>query len=522
MIDQRFADLSKSPTPTAPGADPAAVDARIAVATRELEGRWAVALEARARELQEASQKAVVAAAHDLASRIATVEARPIVSPSAISDEAATKVRSAMEPKFAELGESVHRTVQTSGEMWAERLREELKRTTDEISALTARAEEELRTAVVAQLDLEVRELKEQGTAVREEVEARVRDLLAARANEADQRRTKELRELEQRWTVLVDGRSKDVENRMLAAVADAKTKSAVGSEERIGQAERRLAVEREARIAEVTEAQAQSIAGLQVRLQSYFEQKLRENQEREREKYVELLARLKSEVDQSLARTIDSSQFDAAVRDRVGRSLETFRPDQEKVFQSFLADAELKLRTQAEESSARLERTVHGEVVDIDRRLQVLSDRMLPLVRRTWLKVAELEKVHSVPEESEARFKELRREMARELRRIEGELLEQTSDLRDRLETSIASQGRIWLNLLRQLSAEGEAIVPHPAARPPRRTSRPAEDEVLGDDLRATAAVGAFANDPPNPMDPEAALEAAPERDPRRRPRRA
>ncbi len=521
MIDQRFAELARTPAASPSTPEPATLDARIAAATRETEARWAVTLEARARELQEASQKSVALAAHDLASRIATVEARPIVSPAAVADDAAARARVALEPKLAAFEETVRQTVQTSGEMWAERLREELKRTTDEISGLTARAEEDLRTAVVAQLDLEVRELQEQGTALREEVEGRVRDLLAARATEAEQHRAKELRELEQRWTVLIDGRSKDLENRMLAALSDQKTKTAVAAEERLGQAERRFAVEREARIAEVSEAQSQAIAGLQVRLQSYFEQKLRENQEKEREKYVELLARLKSEVDQSLARTIDSSQFDAAVRERVGRSLELFRPDQEKSFASFLADAELKLRTQAEEASARLERTVHGEVVDIDRRLQVLSDRMLPLVRRTWLKVAELEKVHSVPEETEARYKELRREMSRELRRIEGELLEQTSDLRDRLETSIASQGRIWLNLLRQLSAEGEAIVPHPSTRSPRRPARPAEDEVLGDDLRATAAVGAFENDPPNPMDPEPALEATTDRDARRRPRR-
>ncbi len=452
--------------------------------------------------------------------RLIAVESRPILSNDAVVEEAMKRVRAALELRMAQLDDKVRVAVQASSEAWAERLREEGRHSAEEIAAHTARAEEELRTALVAQIDLEVRELKEQGTALREEVEERVRELLQRRTEEIDLKRAKEQRESEQRSIVLIDGRAKDLESRLTAALAEQRERTAGIAAERVAEAERRMAVEREARVAELAESQAQATAGLQVRLQSYFEQKLRENQEKEREKYVELLARLKSEVDQSLARTIDSTRFDSAVRERVLQSLDAVRPEQEKTFQTAVADAELRLRTQAEEGAARLERTVRAEVSDLDRRLEVLTDRMLPLLRQTWLKVADLEKGSALPQEAEARMKELRREVAREMRRLEGEMIEQTSDLRERLETAIASQGRIWLNLLRQLSVEGEAVVPHPGSRALRRAPKPTAEEELIGDFRA-AGLSAYAEDPPNPMDPEPAL-GPDDREPRRRSRRA
>src|SRR5208282_6179064 len=286
---------------------------------------------------------------------------------------------------------------------------------------------------------------------------------------------------------------------RLLAANSEVK-KLAASSDERLTQAERRWSVAGEARIAETAEAHTQAIAGLQVRMQSYFEQKMRENQEREREKYVELLARLKSEVDQSLAKTIDSNKFDAVIRDRVARGLEAAREEQEKGIQAAVGEAEARLSSQAEGSVVRLERleakiatretdllrieqTLRHEVDDLDRRIQVVADRALPLIRRTWLRVSEMEKEGPGGAETEAHVKELRREMAREIRRIEGELLEQTSDLRDRLEATLASQGRIWLNLLKQLQNASEGLVRTDSAatgRAPRRGAPERGDESL------------------------------------------
>ncbi|HYB78319.1 MAG TPA: hypothetical protein VEG66_00975 [Thermoplasmata archaeon] len=540
-IDRRFADLAKNRAPTL---DPTELASRLANATRELEAKWGAQFDARIRELQEASAKAVLGLQSDFTSRLHAIEARPVVSPSDVAAEAEQKVLAANEAKLRVIVDKVQQEVQASSEMWATRLRDEFRQSVEQLRAQATHDEEEMRAALVAQIDLELREANEQGSALREEIEGRVRDLLKERTVELDQRRSKEVRDLEQRLGLLVDGRTKDLETRMTAGTADLREKLAAAQEERVAQAEQRWSVSGEARIAETSEAQTQALAGLQVRLQSYFEQKLRENQEREREKYVELLARLKSDVDQSLAKTIDSTRFDALIRDRVARGLEGGREEQEKTIRQAVGEAEVRLSSNQEEGVVRLERleaklqtretdllrleqTLRHEVDDLDRRIQVVADRALPLIRRTWLRVSELEKEGPGATETEARLKELRREMARELRRLEGELLEQTGDLRDRLEATLASQGRIWINLMKQLQKASEGMARSDEAGTRRAPGHAAAgaglDELMDDNLRDTTDYPSFASDPPNPLDPEAgepSVDVQPQ-DTRRRTRR-
>jgi len=483
----------------------------------------------------------------ELTRRLDALEERPAVSTNEVASQIDQRIQ-AVDPKFLALEQKVRDAVKISGEAWAERLRTELQAAVDDLAGRSARAEEELRTALVAQLDLEIRETKDQGSALREEIETRVRDLLKERLAEGETKRAKDVRDLEQRLGLLVDGRSKDLEARLTALLESTRSKGASQDDERLSQTERRLALEQEARAAELAESQTQTLAGFQVRMQSFFEQKLRENQEREREKYVELLARFKGEVDQSLSRTIDSGRFDVAVQERVARALVAVREEQDKAIAAGVADAELRLRAAQEEGIARLEhvegklqqrendlgrveRSVRHDLEELDRRVEVLTDRMLPLVRRTWEKVGEIEKGGGTPVEADAQMKEIRRELTRELRRVEGELLEQTSELRDKLESTLQSQGRIWLNFVRQLSAAGEELAPPPGpagARPPRRTLRapvgvPTDEDALGADLPETGGIGAFDSDPVNPLDPraESPPEAA-EREPRRRTRRS
>jgi hypothetical protein len=182
----------------------------------------------------------------------------------------------------------------------------------------------------------------------------------------------------------------------------------------------------------------------------------------------------------------------------------------------------------QREADLARIERSLRSDVDDLDRRIQVLSDRMIPLLRRTWLKVGDLEKGGSVPIEAETRLKEMRREMIREMRRIEAELLEQTGELRDRLEGTIAHQGRIWLNLLKQLSAETDDMAsdliagPRPASRTGRLSASRTEDEFLTSDLGTPVAYAPIDDDPPNPIAPSSPPAEDAPRDTRRRSRRS
>jgi len=703
-LDRRFAEISRAPPA---GVATTEMNARLAAATRELEAKWNTLLEARVRDVVEASARAVANAQSDFTSRLAAIESRPVVSPSDVAAEAEQKLEAATDTrfrsleekvgesadvrfrtleekvgsaadsrfrsieeklgatndaKFETLGEKMSESVRTAGEMWAGRLRDELRQSVDELKAQASHDEEEMRAALVAQIDLELREAQEQGTVLREEIEARVRDVLKDRMTDFDTKHTKELRELEQRMGLLVDGRTKDVETRLKATTTegregtegrfrdalqnrageleakhakelkdlearlmllmdarskdvearlkatttegregtegrfrdalqnrageleakhakelkdlearlmllvdsrtkeadararalatDIQSKIASAAEERVLQAEKRWSVDGEARIAQTAESQTQALAGLQVRLQSYFEQKLRENQEREREKYVELLARLKSEVDQSMSKSMDSTKFDALIRERVIRGLESARESQQKMVAAAVGEAEVRLSSQQEEGLVRLERleakiqtretdllrieqTIRHEVDDLDRRIQVVADRALPLIRRTWLRVAELEKEAPGASDTEAHIKELRREMVRELRRVEGQLIEQTGDLRDRLEATLASQGRIWINLMKQLQMASEGLARSDVTGPLHARSRGGEteplDELLDENLRDSTGYPAYGADPVNPLDPRSAPpsveepeEEEPPPEPRRRTRRA
>ena len=543
-IDRRFQEFAK----TRPaGVDPAEVSARIASATRENDAKWAVLFEAKLKETNEATARSLASVQSDLISRLAALEARPVVSPADVAAEAEQKVRASTEANLQALSGKIEESIRSAQEMWASRLREELHQSVEGLRAQASHDEEEMRTALVAQIDLELREAQEQGGVLREEIESRVRDLLKDRLAELEQRRSKETRDLEQKLGLLIDGRTKDVETRILAQQSEFKEKLSSAHEERLAQAEKHWSLNGEARLAETTDAQTQALAGLQVRLQSYFEQKLRENQEREREKYVELLARLKSDVDQSLSKTIDSNKFDAVIRERIAREVDAGREDQEKQIRAAVGEAEVRLSSQQEEGIVRLERleakiqqretdllriekTLRNEVDDLDRRIQVVADRALPLIRRTWLRVSEMEKEGPGVAETEAHIKELRREMARELRRIEGELLEQTGDLRDRLEATLTSQGRIWLNLLKQLQAASAGLVRsenevsgRSAPRGTKGGDGESLDELLDENLRDATGYPAFASDPPNPLDPHPPpAVGVDDRDSRRRPRRA
>jgi hypothetical protein len=546
-------------TPAYP-ADDSAIRERISAAVQENEARARANLNARLMEVNETGTRALSQVQSDLGRRLEALEARPY-PPSAdqVAGEVERRLRTTPDPRLAELSDRIEKTVKSAGEVWASALRQELKQWAEELTARSAHTEEELRAALVAQLELEVSEAKEQNSALREQIEARVRTLIDGRFAEVDQRRIKDVRDLEQRMGLLVEGRSKDLEQRLATSV-EGRARDLEGKftgqlqatrsllEERVAQSSKRLEIDREARLTEIGETHSKSLAGLQVRMQSYLDQKIREDQERERGKYVELLARLKAEVDEALARTIDSTRFDTAVRERISRAIAESRADQVKAIAEVhtahaqaLSDVEGRLRTDHGSSLTRLEglenqirareselATTEGkvrhDVEDLDRRIQVMSDRMLPLMRKTWVRIEELEKaVAAGPKE--AHYAELRRDLGRELRRIEGELHDEAADLRDRLESTVTSQGKIWLNLVRQISEVGSGYVPSEEDIRQRNARRAARRTLEGDDpnddllsrprARETP-FATFEDDPANPLDPHTSSE---DRAPPRRP---
>ncbi len=566
------------PVPPPPTVSEAEIQERIGLAMREAESRRRAEMDARLNEANASGSRALSQVQTDLARRLDTLEARPApATTDQLAAEVERRLRSTPDPRFAEVTERLQQTVKSAGEVWAAALRQELKQWAEELTARSAHTEEELRAALVAQLELEVSEVKEQTATVREQVEGRVRALIDARFTEFDQRRLKDVRDLEQRLGLLLDGRSKELEQRLstaldgrsreseqrLAQSWEARAKELDGRQtaqlqatraqldERVTQNAKRLEIDREARLAEIGETHAKSLAGLQVRMQAYLDQKMREDQDRERTKYVELLARLKAEVDEALARTIDSTRFDSAVRERVAKSIAETRAELLHTAAEIRADqtraigeAEARLRNDQGSSITRLEglenqiraresilsdteAKVRHDVEDLDRRIQVMSDRMLPLVRKTWVRIEELEKqVAAGP--NEAHYAELRRDLGRELRRIETELHDEAAELRERLEATVTSQGKIWLNLVRQISEAGAGYVPtdeelrtRAARRATRRTlgSDDAGDDLLNRPRARETPFATFEDDPANPLDPHTGAEerAPPRRSPPR-----
>ena len=527
-------------------ADRGLLDARLSLAVRDLERRWNLTLDARLKEAQEATGRSAEALRSELGARLQELEQRPAPSAPNLGPEVEAQVAAKVDPKIAEIESRVSEAIRSTAEGWAERFRRDLKEASEELAARSAKSEEDLRAALVAQLDLELLESKEQGTALREEIESRVRGILDGRLAEGEERRLKEVRELEQRVGILVDGRTKDLEEQLAAALGNEAQRLAASMDDRVAHVERRLAVERDARLSEINEAHRAALAGLQVRMQAFVEQMVRENQAAEQEKYIELLARLKAELEGAIAGAIRSPEFGAQLDRRISSAVDGPQTELRTTLLQTVADAEGRLRAETEGLPGRLaevekqvgaregelaasEGRLHEEIAELDRRVMVINDHVLPIVRQTWLKLNEHEaNVRSKP--SEAQLAAVRKEVLEELKRAEEEFGRVTADLRERLETAVQSHGRIWLNFLRMFPTEGGPVggFPAPASTPTASHRVPKRLRPAGTTPTPAALAPEpvpdrppFANDPPNPMDPELAAEAD-RLEPRRRVRKS
>ncbi|MFY9717758.1 MAG: hypothetical protein WAK40_07510 [Thermoplasmata archaeon] len=514
----------RAPSPAAPAVDLGAIDERVQNALRDHESKWAITIETRLREGDEAHRASLAAAQQELSTRLDSLEARPSLDPAELTHAIHDRVATAVDERSAALGASASQAAESA---WSTRFTTELNGAIQEFDARAAKSEEELRAALVAQLDVELTETKEQGTVLREEIEGRVRKLLDERATEVSQKMGREVRDLEQRLNGLVEGRSKDLETRLGTNVTSQREKLAAVADERVARAEQRMALEREARLGEITETQTEALAGLQVRMQSFVEGKLRETLEKDREQYLALFARMKLDNEQALARTVDAAHLDTLLNERLTEMLERAHADQSKAVAAAVTHSEGRIRAAQQELLTRLhhletsiptqavdvshiERTVRRELDDFDRRLKVVHDHILPMVRQTWLKVSQQEFGGSI--------RDLRQSLEKEIQRVEASLLAENDQMRERMETAVAQHGRIWLNLIQQISREeGSLAGPargrgrgiHRAARPLSAAPPPTSDgsfppEASSTHSRAGPAPPVEAR--PDPSNPESA----------------
>jgi hypothetical protein len=325
-------------------------------------------------------------------------------------------------------------------------------------SAASAQLEEDLLQAMAKEMD------------ARNEEVGRIKESLLQRVAEGDARHSEERSAAEERAQGQLEVRNREFTNRLSSSLTEAEGRLRTLLDERASAQEARLKSELDSRIQSLRELQGHAQADLQVRLQSYADQKLRESSDEQREMVVSLLARLRGEVEEAREKALDPARLDASLRDRVQRATDTLRSDLLLTMERKMGEAEDRLlhaggqrverfeslERNLQEHAKELLRTEEGlrtELGDLERRLALLSDRLVPVVRKSWLRIAELEKAGGSPVDVDLRLTQIRRELKEELRRHDAEVADRVREIRDRMETTISHQGKVWLTLIHQLS---------------------------------------------------------------------
>ncbi|MCI4351040.1 MAG: hypothetical protein L3K15_05970, partial [Thermoplasmata archaeon] len=504
---------------------------RSAAKTQEsIRAELAQRTEAQGSALQESVERRAVALRTELLAEVrrqlGELEGRLAqVLPAAVAGEVDRKLGPALEPKIAAATTRTTEAVRAEAREISEELRSEVHTALEEARGNYSASEDALRSGLSAQLDLHMREAADREQTVHEGAESRLREMILQRQNEADARRARETKELEQRLGLLVDGRQREIQERLATSQTQLETRVGRALDEQLRATETRLTATGDERSNEIQNAQVAATADLQVRLQSYADQKLREGLDREREKYLELLARLRAEVDATLLKSAESNRVDVQLREKIARTVENLPAEAQKLateaagavegrIQSEQADqlrrmtaleADLKDR---EQEIILLEQSLHSDLEDLERRTTILSERLVPVMRKTWLRISELEKRNPDAADMEYHMNTIRREFSRDTRRLEALVVEQVQEMRDRMETSITNQGKVWLTLIQQLTAltEGRRSTPPPAPAPPPpvRVSdeEPTEEEAIDAWLAPASRPvrpGATANPPPS-----------------------
>ena len=90
-----------------------------------------------------------------------------------------------------------------------------------------------------------------------------------------------------------------------------------------------------------------------------------------------------------------------------------------------------------------------------VDEKVQLLTEKVIPILKRTWVRIGEIQQGASGRESSasDAKLRKLREELWGEMKRLELDIADRTKAILDRVEGNLQSQGRIWLALVSHLS---------------------------------------------------------------------
>jgi hypothetical protein len=129
-------------------------------------------------------------------------------------------------------------------------------------------------------------------------------------------------------------------------------------------------------------------------------------------------------------------------------RSLERQREVAEEKFRQLASDIELR-RAEME----GLDASLREQLDVIDTKVRVLTERVVPLLRRTLERVGEVqEAVRSGS--PDAKIAKVREEFRREIQRIEEQVVGPMREVLDRVEASLQNQDQVWSTLTEQIAA--------------------------------------------------------------------
>ncbi len=403
---------ASAPPPTSGGSAPdmaREASLRIALVAKDLEQRWNLVLDARLKEMGARLSETVRT---ELLARLAEREAK-MPTTEALEAAVTAAVAARLGPAVNGLEQRTADAARQSAEAWAERLRRDLELVTQRLDARVASAEGALRSAFLGEVEREAKVSRGETQALREELERKVRELREAAA--------------------------------AAAAARPARPAPAAGGTAGLS---------------------AAASAELERRLATIVDRRLAEHDSALDQRLISGLEETRGEVDRAVARALASPEFDVSLGARIARAVESealalgaasaSAPSGEPLLSEQVLGrlGELERRLGLRDGDlVALESTMRSELDDLDERVKLVNEHVVPVVRQTWIKLTEQE-ANLQAKTHEESLATIRKELVQEIQRVEEALFREQAALRERLENSVANQDRLWLNFVRQFSA--------------------------------------------------------------------
>lgn len=397
---------------------------------------------------------------------------RPSPYPSAPSDErpgSEARLHRSLDARIAEEHQVTVAAIQS--------LREEFQHRVDAEAAMARGA---LLASAPSEVDRRVREsvrsslhdqVQELADTLRVELEERFarENQSAGAAREAVESSSRALENrLEERWSALLQARAADIAASLQTQIEATEARSAeraVQALDTLRQELRQVGADREVAL---DDRIAKATSKLEGRLDKRLAEHLGEALESERARSVELLARMQLEI-QEAAKTADPGALEGLVAGQLavlrGSLAEETRTTAEASARELERRLEAVRRSDVErlarlesqigaqsEALAAAQRATRAELDETVKKVLASADRLVPVVKKTWERLQQLEAAAPGGSGLEAARAELRAEFTQEVARLDADLKSGLEAIRRDLEGAQVQQSQMWGTLARNL----------------------------------------------------------------------